>query len=78
MVEKWQGDSYIPQCLCPINQRSDDKNSHGKSVHESVEIIQIVGSGYWDHWKNNREFSGSVGNKLKEAVLNLQRKMEEF
>jgi len=67
-LKNGKGIPIFPNAYVPINQAQMITIRHGKSVHESGgDNPEFVGSGYWDHWKDNKRISGSVGNKLKEA-----------
>jgi len=55
------------QGYVPLNQTQVLLIRHGRSFHESGGDNPVfVGSGYWDHWENNRRISRSIGNYLQE------------
>lgn len=75
-LKNGKGIPIYPEAYVPLNQAQMITIRHGKSIHESGgDNPEFVGSGVWDHWKDNRRISGSIGNKLKPAGIDTAREL---
>ncbi len=75
-LKNGKGVPIYPESYVPLNQAQMITIRHGKSIHESGgDNPEFVGSGVWDHWKDNRRISGSMGNKLKPAGIDTAREL---
>lgn len=75
-LKNGKGIPIYPEAYVPLNQAQMITIRHGKSVHESGgDNPEFVGSGVWDHWKENKRISGSVGNSLKPAGIDTAREL---
>ncbi len=71
-----KGVPIYPEAYVPLNQAQMITIRHGKSIHESGgDNPEFVGSGVWDHWKDNKRISGSMGNMLKPAGIDTAREL---
>lgn len=71
-----KGVPIYPDAYVPLNQAQMITIRHGKSIHESGgDNPEFVGSGVWDHWKDNKRISGSMGNMLKPAGIDTAREL---
>ncbi|HRX47671.1 MAG TPA: histidine phosphatase family protein [Spirochaetota bacterium] len=71
-----KGVPIYPESYVPLNQAQMITIRHGKSIHESGgDNPEFVGSGVWDHWKDNKRISGSMGNMLKPAGIDTAKEL---
>lgn len=71
-----KGVPIYPEAYVPLNQAQMITIRHGKSIHESGgDNPEFVGSGVWDHWKDNKRISGSMGNMLKPAGIDTAKEL---
>lgn len=75
-LKNGKGIPIYPEAYVPLNQAQMITIRHGKSIHESGgDNPEFVGSGVWDHWKDNRRISGSIGNSLKQAGIDTAKEL---